>query len=170
MAPDTSVTVYTPPGGRGKARYIDTTAAHLLNGTDAQLGLGALDAAFARRPARVQLLVVIDALLEPRRFRAAVAAAVEGLDLGRVRNNDGSGCAVSVVEGLDDADFTKRPPPPNLFAGGMPPLTWRLSVGATTSAVGISFDHALCDMGGAALLLRRASASYLTHSASTPAR
>ena len=160
MAPDTSVTVYTPPGGRGKARYIDTTAAHLLNGTDAQLGLGALDAAFARRPARVQLLVVIDALLEPRRFRAAVAAAVEGLDLGRVRNNDGSGCAVSVVEGLDDADFTKRPPPPNLFAGGMPPLTWRLSVGATTSAVGISFDHALCDMGGAALLLRRASASY----------
>ena len=33
-------------------------------------------------------------------------------------------------------------------------------MGPTKSAVGLSFDHALCDEGGAVLLLKRASRAY----------
>ena len=62
---------------------------------------------------------------------------------------------MSVVEQEDEALFSQRPPSPLLFAREpcSTPLAWRLSVGPTKSAVGLSFDHALCDVGGAVLLL-----------------
>ena len=152
------VRVYTPPSGK----QADATPTTLLNTNNSIIALGALDAAFARYPARVQLLLVVDATIDQGRFRDAVAAAIEGIALGPVRLNGGSGCALSVVESQDEAPFSQRPPSPLLFAREpcAAPLAWRLSVGATKSAVGLSFDHALCDVGGAVLLLKRASRAY----------
>ena len=103
-----------------------------------------------RYPARVQLLLVVDAKIDERRFRDAVEAAIGGIALGPVRINGGSGCALSVVEDQDEALFSQRPPSPLLFTREpcAAPLAWRLSVGATKSAVGLSFDHA-CAMSAA---------------------
>ena len=39
-------------------------------------------------------------------------------------------------------------------------MAWRLSIGPTKSAIGLSLDHALTDVGGAVLLLKRASRAY----------
>ena len=152
------VRVYTPPSGK----QADATPTTLLNTNNSIIALGALDAAFARYPARVQLLLVVDAKIDERRFRDAVEAAIGGIALGPVRINGGSGCALSVVEDQDEALFSQRPPSPLLFTREpcAAPLAWRLSVGATKSAVGLSFDHALCDVGGAVLLLKRASRAY----------
>ena len=152
------VRVYTPPSGKAP----DATPTTLLHASDDVIALGALDAAFARYPARVQLLLVVDATIDERRFREAVAAAIAGIALGPVRMNGGSGCALSVVESQDEALFSQKPPSPLLFAREpcAAPLAWRLSVGPTKSAIGLSFDHALCDVGGAVLLLKRASWAY----------
>ena len=152
------IRVYTPPSGK----QADATPTTLLNASDDVIALGALDAAFARHPARVQLLLVVDATIDERRFRDAVEVTIEGIALGPVRLHGGSGCAFSVVETQDEALFSQRPPSPLLFAREpcAAPLAWRLSVGPTKSAVGLSFDHALCDVGGAVILLKRASRAY----------
>ena len=152
------VRVYTPPSGKAP----DATPTTLLNTNNSIIALGALDAAFARYPARVQLLLVVDAKIDERRFRDAVEAAIGGIALGPVRLQGGSGCALSAVEHEDEALFSQRPPSPLLFTREpcAAPLAWRLSVGPTKSAVGLSFDHALCDVGGAVLLLKRASRAY----------
>ena len=152
------VRVYTPPSGKAP----DATPTTLLNTNNSIIALGALDAAFARYPARVQLLLVVDAKIDERRFRDAVETAIGGIALGPVRMNGGSGCAFSAVEQKDEALFSQRPPSPLLFTREPcgAPLAWRLSVGATKSAVGLSFDHALTDVGGAVLLLKRASRAY----------
>jgi hypothetical protein len=152
------VRVYTPPSGK----QADATPTTLLGASDGVIALGALDAAFARYPARVQLLLVVDAKIDERRFRDAVEAAIGGIALGPVRLHGGSGCALSVVENQDEALFSQRPPSPLLFAREpcAAPLAWRLSIGDTKSAIGLSFDHALCDVGGAVLLLKRASRAY----------
>ena len=152
------VRVYTPPSGK----QADATPTTLLNTNKDVIALGALDAAFARYPARVQLLLVVDAKINERRFRDAVEAAIGGVALGPVRMNGGSGCAFSAVEQKDEALFSQRPPSPLLFTREpcAAPLAWRLSVGPTKSAIGLSFDHALTDVGGAVLLLKRASMAY----------
>ena len=67
------VRVYTPPSGKAP----DATPTTLLNTNEDIIALGALDAAFARYPARVQLLLVVDATIDERRFRDAVAALYE---------------------------------------------------------------------------------------------
>ena len=66
------VRVYTPPSGKAP----DATPTTLLNTTEDIIALGALDAAFARYPARVQLLLVVDAKIDERRFHDAVDAAI----------------------------------------------------------------------------------------------
>jgi len=152
------VRIYTPPSGK----QADATPTTLLNTNNSIIALGALDAAFARYPARVQLLLVVDATINPKRFRDAVDAAIVDIALGPVRLQGGSGCALSAVEHEDEVLFTQRPPSPLLFTREpcAAPLAWRLSVGPTKSAIGLSFDHALCDVGGAVLLLKRASRAY----------
>ena len=72
------VRVYTPPSGK----QADATHTTLLNTNNSIIALGALDAAFARYPARVQLLLVVDAKIDERRFRDAVEAAIGGIALG----------------------------------------------------------------------------------------
>ena len=155
---ENDVRVYTPPSGKAP----DATPTTLLSTNEDIIALGALDAAFARYPARVQLLLVVDAKIDERRFRDAVGVAIEGIALGPVRVNGGGGCALSAVEHEDEALFSQRPPSPLLFTREpcAAPLAWRLSVGPTKSAIGLSFDHALTDVGGAVLLLKRASRAY----------
>ena len=75
------VKVYTPPSGKAP----DATPTTLLHASDGVIALGALDAAFARYPARVQLLLVVDAKIDERRFRDAVEAAIGGIKLTQLR-------------------------------------------------------------------------------------
>ena len=102
---------YTPPG---KSPVDATPLASRVFGADAaDLQLGALDDAFAARPSRVQLLVVLDVALDADRFVEACAAAADGVPLGRVRPGAAAGARVSVAaraDGDGSYDANIRPP------------------------------------------------------------
>ena len=72
------VRVYTPPSGK----QADATPTTLLCTNNSNIALGALDAAFARYPARVQLLLVVDAKIDEALARGGRTQQAIALDVG----------------------------------------------------------------------------------------
>ena len=147
--------------------------------------LGAIDVAFCggRQTAWVELLVHVKDLLDIPRLMAAVQRTLEFAHLitgCRVHTSivQGNGFRVGVVERANDALLFGRPAASSLFEppgkdlrGHHEVCTLRITTGTSSSvgtALGLTFDHALCDVGGAALLLARISAEYEGRAALMP--
>lgn len=150
--------------------------------------LGPADNAFApsgRPPTIVQLLLRLPEEIDPETFAHALTQAVALFPTAAGRREGGlirvsAGVPFSLVR-LPHAALCATPPPSSLFDlprrhdDGVELLTVRLAsataappsseAGRPTTAsvactVGVSFDHALCDVGGIAQLLAHLSAVY----------
>ena len=155
--------IYTPAGKRA-ARDDAAAQCSVARSTQPEHKeqLGALDAQFAGGyPSIVELLIVLpDHSIDAARFVAAATAAARAFPGSAARRDGASlagdaGVAVSIVEG-DHA----TPAPHRLFGAPGGGMSLRVANGANGATVGASFDHALCDVSGAALFLEAASAAY----------
>ena len=155
-----------------------------------EVELGVLDLEFTRtRPTYVELCLVFQSPLIPDIFRAALRASLESFPSAAGRRNGtrirgAAGVRFSAIAGVDCAALLSRPPHSDLF--DMPDrhtilkrsdareednqvLTLRLTTGKPVKqsghvmcALGIVFDHALCDVGGLGILLAHISHNYAT--------
>ena len=155
----------------------------------APIALGELDARFAqggRRPTLVTLLLVFPEILDEDRLVGAIQAALMDFPAACGRRvgttiTSGPGVRFSVTR-VEHEALHARPPPRCLFdppsqqhnhgssssethnchGPGTEVLTVRLatSQGERQCSLGICFDHALCDISGAALWLCHVSAHY----------
>ena len=138
--------------------------------------LGPADLAFAvigRPPTIVQLALFIGAPIHPSRFATALCHALAQFECAA-----GQSAGASIVPGygvrfsairLTEKQLLARPPPASLFdlpgAPNAPEqrtdvFTLRLANGSHSAGIGCCFDHSLCDVAGAAMLLAHVSASY----------
>ena len=147
--------------------------------------LGACDATFIkgnREPSYVELLVHVPLALDASRFVAAVRRVLDddSLGFGRVCGRrsgadvrpslDGGGLRVSHVVAADERSLDASPPADALFepptrAGAAAELatelaTLRLTTATRRSCIGLVWDHALADVGGAAQLLAHIGDAY----------
>lgn len=146
-----------------------------------ELGPADINHAQGRHPSFVELLVSVPRRLDPALFAAGLrsvlsnfACAAGWRAAGGTAIVAGSGVRFSAIRVADDVLLAK-PPAPCLFdrlrirdgdgadvKSGSEVLTLRISVGQSgqSSIVGLCFDHALCDVAGAVLLLAHVSARY----------
>lgn len=134
--------------------------------------LGPADLAFVvegRSPTIVQLALFVASLIDPSRFVTALRDVLDHFECAageRVGNfiHPGRGVRFSVMT-LTEKELAARPPPSVLFdlpegTSAMNLFTLRLANGDVSAGIGCCFDHSLCDVAGAALLLSHLSAKY----------
>ena len=133
--------------------------------------LGEIDASFCkgRSPAWLELLVRVPKALDAVQLLKALEAVLPFYAAGR---RDGSHIVASdsVRVGIaqaSEATILMHPVPSCLFEppradarGRFEVLTLRIATASSWTALGLTWDHALCDVGGASLLLSRLSAVY----------
>ena len=149
--------------------------------------LGACDAEFVKgRPTFVDLLVFCEEPLDPGRLVAALQAALDtgfGCVAGRRHESavePTGGLRFSHVRAATIATDSGGAPtlfdsPPRRPAGEPTEvLTVRLTTAPlhcpTQSSLGVVWDHAMCDVGGIALLLAHVSACYAVRPSPPPPR
>lgn len=144
--------------------------------TEIKWTLGAIDQSFVKgkRPSFVELAMMVHTCIDPSRLAMALRLCLEdGAAMLACGRRQGATTIVAshfrfTTLTVDNATLLRRPADHCLFdtpradAGGATDmLTLRLSTSPSAgSAIGITWDHALCDVGGIALFLERLSAAY----------
>jgi predicted esterase len=187
------VTLRSAPSRRGGPTVQPIDSDDLCSSLDtvSHWELGACDVAFVKghQVTFVELLVTLPAVLDPARLKAAAQTLLENASLFACLCAQRIGLSIALQGGAlrfshvnlkEDKQLLRMPPPAELFetprraqssggdSTGSDLMTLRLTTSPEASALGLTWDHALTDVGGAALFLAHLSAAYAGHRPSPP--